>query len=67
MNTSSGSGLFGNFGQTNYSTAKSGLIGFTKTLAKEGARYNIKVNALVPTAATQMTKGIIGDEVLEAV
>lgn len=59
--------MFGNFGQTNYSTAKSGVVGFTKTLAREGANYNIKVNALVPVAATNMTHGNLSPEMLEAV
>ena len=44
-----------------------GLVGFTKTLAKEGAKYNIKVNAIAPIAKTQMTEGIMAQEILEAV
>ena len=67
INTTSGSGLYGNFGQANYSSAKAGLTGFTKTLAKEGAKYNIKVNAIAPIAATRMTKNIMSPEVLKAV
>jgi 3-hydroxyacyl-CoA dehydrogenase/3a,7a,12a-trihydroxy-5b-cholest-24-enoyl-CoA hydratase len=67
INTTSGSGLYGNFGQANYSSAKAGLVGFTKTLAKEGAKYNIKVNVIAPIAATRMTHDIMSPEVLEAV
>lgn len=55
--TTSSSGLFGNFGQTNYSAAKMGVVGLTRALAIEGARYDIKVNALAPTAATRLTRG----------
>jgi NAD(P)-dependent dehydrogenase (short-subunit alcohol dehydrogenase family) len=55
--TTSASGLFGNFGQSNYSAAKMGLVGLMRTLALEGARYNIKANALAPVAATRLTTG----------
>jgi len=48
INTASAAGLYGNFGQTNYSAAKMGLVGFTKTLAREGAKYNIKSSAIAP-------------------
>ncbi|HEX7321668.1 MAG TPA: SDR family oxidoreductase [Mycobacterium sp.] len=59
------SGLFGNFGQTNYGAAKMGLVGMINTLALEGAKYNIKANALAPIAATRMTEDILPPEVLE--
>ena len=61
VNTSSNSGLLGNFGQANYGAAKMGLVGFTRVLAAEGAKYDIKVNALAPVAATRMTAGLLGD------
>lgn len=60
VNTSSGAGLFGNFGQTNYGAAKMGLVGFTRVLAVEGARDNIKVNAIAPVARTRMTEVVLG-------
>jgi len=59
------SGLFGNFGQTNYGAAKLGLVGLINTLALEGAKYNIHANALAPIAATRMTQDIMPPEVLE--
>lgn len=59
------SGLFGNFGQTNYGAAKLGLVGLINTLALEGAKYNIHANALAPIAATRMTQDILPPEVLE--
>ena len=63
--TTSSSGLYGNFGQANYGAAKMGLVGLMQTLAIEGARYGIKVNALAPTAATQMTEGVLTEDSLE--
>ena len=59
------SGLFGNFGQANYSAAKLGLVGLINTLAQEGAKYNIKANAVAPVAATRMTQDILPPEVFE--
>jgi NAD(P)-dependent dehydrogenase (short-subunit alcohol dehydrogenase family) len=60
--TSSPAGLFGNFGQANYASAKMGLVGLTKTLAAEGAKYNIKVNAIAPIAWTRMTEELFPPE-----
>ena len=60
VNTSSNSGILGNFGQANYGAAKMGLVGFTRVLAAEGAKYNIKVNALAPVAKTRMTEELLG-------
>jgi NAD(P)-dependent dehydrogenase (short-subunit alcohol dehydrogenase family) len=60
VNTSSGAGIFGNFGQTNYGAAKMGLVGFTRVLAVEGAKNNIKANAIAPVAKTRMTEDILG-------
>ena len=62
--TTSSSGLYGNFGQANYGAAKMALVGLMQTLAIEGERYGIRVNALAPTAATQMTHGVLSDESL---
>jgi NAD(P)-dependent dehydrogenase (short-subunit alcohol dehydrogenase family) len=55
--TTSSSGLYGNFGQANYSAAKMALVGLANTLALEGAKYDVRVNALAPTAQTRMTDG----------
>jgi NAD(P)-dependent dehydrogenase (short-subunit alcohol dehydrogenase family) len=60
VNTSSNSGLLGNFGQTNYASAKMGLVGFTRVLAAEGAKYNIRANAIAPVARTRMTEDLLG-------
>jgi NAD(P)-dependent dehydrogenase (short-subunit alcohol dehydrogenase family) len=60
VNTSSAAGLFGNFGQTNYGAAKAGLVGLTRVLAVEGAKNNIKANAIAPVAKTRMTEDLLG-------
>ncbi len=62
--TSSSSGIYGNFGQTNYGAAKMGLVGFMNSLALEGQKYGIHVNALAPIAATRMTEDLMPPEVL---
>ncbi|RTL36341.1 MAG: SDR family NAD(P)-dependent oxidoreductase [Burkholderiales bacterium] len=63
--TTSSSGLYGNFGQSNYGAAKMALVGFMQTLALEGAKRNVRVNCLAPTAATGMTEGILPAEALQ--
>ncbi|HEY6132306.1 MAG TPA: SDR family NAD(P)-dependent oxidoreductase [Halioglobus sp.] len=63
--TTSSSGLYGNFGQTNYGTAKMGVVGMMNTLSQEGAKYNIRINALAPTAGTRMTEGLIPAEAFD--
>src|SRR3954464_9082500 len=60
VNTSSAAGIFGNFGQTNYGAAKMGIVGLTRVLAQEGAKNNIKVNAIAPVARTRMTEELLG-------
>jgi len=60
VSTASAAGIFGNFGQTNYGAAKMGLVGFTRVLAVEGAKYNIKANVIAPLALTRMTEDIMG-------
>ena len=64
--TSSSTGLFGNFGQANYGAAKLGLVGLAKTLALEGAKYDVRVNSLAPTAATRMTEDLFPPAMLAA-
>jgi len=63
--TTSSSGLYGNFGQTNYGAAKLGIIGFMNTLKLEGQKNNIHVNAIAPVAATRMTESLMPPEVLK--
>ncbi len=64
--TTSSSGLYGNFGQSNYSAAKMALVGLMQTLSIEGAKNDIRVNCLAPTAATRMTEGLLPPDVLAA-
>lgn len=64
--TTSSSGLYGNFGQANYGAAKLALVGLMQTLSIEGEKYDIRVNALAPTAATRMTEGLMPQAVLDA-
>ena len=63
--TTSSSGLYGNFGQANYGAAKMALVGLMNTLHLEGAKYDIRVNCLAPTAGTEMTKGLFPDAVFD--
>lgn len=63
--TTSSSGLYGNFGQANYSAAKMGLVGLMQTLAMEGAKYGVHVNCLAPSAATRMTDELFAQEELD--
>ena len=66
INTSSTSGLIGNFGQTNYGAAKAGIAGFTRVLALEGMKSNITVNTLAPAAYSRMTEDLMPEETEEA-
>ena len=61
VTTSSPAGLYGNFGQTNYSSMKMALVGFARTIAVEGGRKNVKANVISPSAATRMTEGLTGE------
>jgi NAD(P)-dependent dehydrogenase (short-subunit alcohol dehydrogenase family) len=65
INTGSSSGLYGSFGQVNYSAAKMAMHGFTQSLAKEGEKRNIRVNTICPLAASRMTETVLPKEVLE--
>jgi NAD(P)-dependent dehydrogenase (short-subunit alcohol dehydrogenase family) len=65
VSTSSAAGIFGNFGQANYGAAKMGLVGFTRVLAVEGAKYNIKANAIAPLALTRMTEALFSGAMAE--
>ena len=64
--TTSSTGLYGNFGQSNYGAAKLALVGLMQTLALEGAKHDIRVNCLAPTAATRMTEDLMPEAVLQA-
>ncbi|WP_193163783.1 SDR family NAD(P)-dependent oxidoreductase [Microbulbifer hainanensis] len=63
--TTSSSGMYGNFGQSNYGAAKMAVLGFMNTLVLEGGKYDIRVNALSPTAGTRMTEDLMPAEILE--
>jgi NAD(P)-dependent dehydrogenase (short-subunit alcohol dehydrogenase family) len=63
--TTSSSGMYGNFGQSNYGAAKMAVLGLMNTLKLEGAKNNVKINAISPVAATRMTEGLMPPEVLE--
>jgi len=65
--TTSAAGLFGNFGQTNYSAAKMGLVGLMNTLKLEGEKYDIKVNTVAPLAATRLTEDVMPPDLLERI
>ncbi|KAM3163510.1 MaoC-like domain-containing protein [Lachancea thermotolerans] len=65
VNTCSPAGLYGNFGQANYSAAKMGLVGLSETLAKEGYKYNIRVNCIVPLARSRMTEKVVPPPILK--
>ncbi|CEG63438.1 Putative Multifunctional beta-oxidation protein [Rhizopus microsporus] len=66
INTASAVGLYGNFGQTNYSAAKLGIVGLTRTLALEGQKKNIICNVIAPNAGTRMTATVMPPEMVEA-
>jgi hypothetical protein len=65
INVSSPAGLYGAFGQVNYSCAKSGMVGLSYSLAKEGEKHNIRCNVIAPVAATRMTETVLSKDILE--
>lgn len=66
VNITSTSGIYGNFGQANYAAAKAGILGFTKAAAREGAKYNVFVNVVAPSAGTDMTRTIWPESEVQA-
>lgn len=66
INTTSTSGIYGNFGQANYAAAKCGILGFSRALALEGKKYNIYVNTIAPNAGTNMTRTVMPEEMVQA-
>lgn len=65
ITVSSPSGLYGSFGQANYAMAKAGMVGFTRTLAMEGEKYNIRTNCIAPVALTRMTENLFPEDIKE--
>lgn len=65
VNTASGAGLYGNFGQVNYASAKMGLVGMMHSINTEGAKYNIKCNTIAPVAASRLTEDVLPPELFE--
>ena len=65
INTTSGAGLYGNFGQTNYSAAKMGIVGLMNSIHTEGAKYNIRVNTIAPVAASRLTEDVMPPEMFD--
>ncbi len=65
VNTTSGAGLYGNFGQSNYCAAKMGLVGLMNNISVEGGKYNIKCNTIAPVAASRLTEDILPPNILE--
>ncbi len=65
VNTASGTGVYGNFGQANYGAAKMGIVGFTNCIKQEGAKYNILANVIVPQAGTRMTATVLPPNVVD--
>jgi NAD(P)-dependent dehydrogenase (short-subunit alcohol dehydrogenase family) len=65
VTTTSPTGLYGNFGQTNYGAAKAGIVGFMRSLTLEGERNNVRVNTICPVAATRMTETIMPPALLQ--
>jgi multifunctional beta-oxidation protein len=65
VNTTSTSGIYGNFGQSNYAAAKCGTIGLGASLARDGAKYNIRVNTIAPNAGTNLTRTVMPEEVVQ--
>lgn len=64
VSTASAAGLYGNFGQVNYGSAKMGIVGMMNCVAQEGSRYNIKANTIVPTAGTRLTFTVMPEDVI---
>lgn len=66
VNVSSASGLYGSFGQTNYSAMKMAIAGFSLALAKEGANRNIKINVIAPVAGSRMTATVMSEDMINS-